>query len=162
MAAIFSLNIRNFREAHGFLVKWQLFLVNTSILWWKEAQDSSSSEVKRGIFYAVSSAPPYGGAMIIFNSDFAFNLRKEDDSSFNSGAYGEVKITSQDYALVPVKCSCPHSSGLLMSWRTERHILEGNRECSSFVLLWLYKADGKSPKMHCFAPQFLNQVPVIA
>ncbi|KAL2476023.1 ubiquitin-specific protease 8 [Abeliophyllum distichum] len=58
--------------------------------WWKEAQESSSSEVNRGIFYAVSSAPPYGGAMKIFNNifnlDIAFNLRKEDDSSLNSGA----------------------------------------------------------------------------
>ncbi|KAL2536018.1 ubiquitin-specific protease 8 [Forsythia ovata] len=73
--------------------------------WWKDAQDSSSSEVNRGIFYAVSSAPPYGGAMKIFNnifnSDIAFNLRKEDDSSLNSGANGEVGITGRDYALVP-------------------------------------------------------------
>ncbi|CAI9781376.1 unnamed protein product [Fraxinus pennsylvanica] len=73
--------------------------------WWKEAQDSSSSELKRGVFYAVSSTTPYGGAMkilnSIFNSDIAFNLRKEDDSSLNSGGNGEVGITGRDYALVP-------------------------------------------------------------
>ncbi|XP_022869314.1 ubiquitin carboxyl-terminal hydrolase 8-like [Olea europaea var. sylvestris] len=72
--------------------------------WLKEAQDSSSSEVKRGIFYAVSSTTPCGGAMkifnSIFNSDIAFNLRKDDDSSLNNGTNGEVGITGRDYALV--------------------------------------------------------------
>ncbi|KAL0459984.1 UNVERIFIED_CONTAM: Ubiquitin carboxyl-terminal hydrolase 8 [Sesamum latifolium] len=72
--------------------------------WWKEAQDSSSSEIKRGIPYAASPAPPYGGPMKIFNnifnSDIAFNLRKEDELMSN-GVNGEVGVSSRDYALVP-------------------------------------------------------------
>ncbi|KAI3450781.1 hypothetical protein Pfo_007446 [Paulownia fortunei] len=72
--------------------------------WWKEAQDPSSSEVKRGIPYAASPAPPYGGPMKIFNnifnSDIAFNLKKEDDLS-GDGESGEVGVSSRDYALVP-------------------------------------------------------------
>ncbi|KAL0389929.1 UNVERIFIED_CONTAM: Ubiquitin carboxyl-terminal hydrolase 8 [Sesamum calycinum] len=72
--------------------------------WWKEAQDSSSSEIKKGIPYAASPAPPYGGPMKIFNnifnSDIAFNLRKEDELLSN-GVNGEVGVSSRDYALVP-------------------------------------------------------------
>ncbi|KAL8501040.1 hypothetical protein ACS0TY_020567 [Phlomoides rotata] len=72
--------------------------------WWKEAQDSSSSEVKRGIPYAASPSSPYGGPMKIFNnifnSDVAFNLRKEEELSCN-GESVEVGVSSKDYALVP-------------------------------------------------------------
>lgn len=71
--------------------------------WWKEAQDPSSLEVKRGIAYAASPAP-YGGPMKIFNnifnSDIAFNLSKEDESSCN-GETSEAGVSSKDYALVP-------------------------------------------------------------
>lgn len=71
--------------------------------WWKEAQDPSSLEVKRGIPYAASPAA-YGGPMKIFNnifnSDIAFNLRKEDELSCNGGT-SEAGVSSKDYALVP-------------------------------------------------------------
>ena len=36
----------------------------------------------------------------IFNSDLAFNLRKEEDSLHNDGN-GEVGVSKRDYALVP-------------------------------------------------------------
>ncbi|KAH6772992.1 ubiquitin-specific protease 8 [Perilla frutescens var. frutescens] len=70
--------------------------------WWKEAQDPLSSEAKRGIPYAAS---PYGGPMKIFlsnifNSDIAFNLRKEDELSCN-GENIEAGVSGKDYALVP-------------------------------------------------------------
>lgn len=72
--------------------------------WWKEAQDSSSSDVKKGIPYAASPSSPYGGPMKIFNnifnSDVAFNLKKEEELSCN-GESGEVGVSSKDYALVP-------------------------------------------------------------
>ncbi|XP_047977440.1 ubiquitin carboxyl-terminal hydrolase 8-like isoform X1 [Salvia hispanica] len=71
--------------------------------WWKEAQDPSSSDVKRGIPFAASPAP-YGGPMKIFNnifnSDIAFSLRKDDDLSCN-GENGEAGVSGKDYALVP-------------------------------------------------------------
>ncbi|PIN07052.1 Ubiquitin C-terminal hydrolase [Handroanthus impetiginosus] len=71
--------------------------------WWKEAQDPSSSGVKKGIPYAASPAPPYGPMKIlnnIFNSDIAFNLRKEDELLCN-GESGEVGVSNRDYAFVP-------------------------------------------------------------
>ncbi|KAL6567025.1 hypothetical protein OROMI_015429 [Orobanche minor] len=72
--------------------------------WWKEAQDPSSSEVKRGIPYAASHASPYGGPMKIFNnifnSDISFHLRKEDGLSYDLES-GEVGVSSRDYALIP-------------------------------------------------------------
>lgn len=48
----------------------------------------------------VSSTTPDGKAMKIFNSDIAFNLSKENDSSLNSGVNGEVRVTSRVYALI--------------------------------------------------------------
>ncbi|KAL3626978.1 Ubiquitin carboxyl-terminal hydrolase 8 [Castilleja foliolosa] len=72
--------------------------------WWKEAQDPSLSEVKKGIPFSASPSSPYGGPMKIFNnifnSDIAFNLRKEDGLTCN-GESGEVGVSSRDYALVP-------------------------------------------------------------
>lgn len=61
------------------------------------------SEGKRGIVYAVSSASLYAGPMKIinniFNSDLAFNLRREEDCAGNS-ENGEVGISGRDFALV--------------------------------------------------------------
>ncbi|XVF05041.1 hypothetical protein REPUB_Repub05bG0137000 [Reevesia pubescens] len=74
--------------------------------WWKDAQDSSSdeSDPKRGILYTATPGTSYAGPMKlinnIFNSDLAFNLRKEDDSLHN-GENGEVGVSGRDYALVP-------------------------------------------------------------
>ncbi|KAK4492297.1 hypothetical protein RD792_003100, partial [Penstemon davidsonii] len=72
--------------------------------WWKEAQDPSLSEVKKGIPYAASPATPYGGPMKllsnIFNSDIGFNLKKEDELLRN-GENGEVGVSGRDYALIP-------------------------------------------------------------
>ncbi|XWS71372.1 hypothetical protein CRYUN_Cryun03dG0133000 [Craigia yunnanensis] len=74
--------------------------------WWKDAQDSTSgeSDAKRGILYTARPGTSYAGPMKlinnIFNSDLAFNLRKEEDSS-HSGENGEVGVSGRDYALVP-------------------------------------------------------------
>ncbi|EOY33223.1 hypothetical protein QUC31_019057 [Theobroma cacao] len=74
--------------------------------WWKDAQDSTSgeSDVKRGILYTATPGTSYAGPMKlinnIFNSDLAFNLRKEEDSLHN-GENGEVGVSGRDYALVP-------------------------------------------------------------
>lgn len=71
--------------------------------WWREAQDTSSSEVMRGIPYSASHTSPYGGPMKIFSnifsSDIAFNLKKEDEFSRN-GENGEVGVSGREYALV--------------------------------------------------------------
>lgn len=74
--------------------------------WWKDAQDSvlGDSEGKRGILYAASPATSiYAGPMKIinniFNSDLAFNLRREEDSVGN-GENGEAGISGRDFALV--------------------------------------------------------------
>ncbi|KAK6119833.1 hypothetical protein DH2020_046428 [Rehmannia glutinosa] len=78
------------------------------------AQDPSSSEVKRGIPFAASPAPPYGGPMKIFNNifnpDIAFNLRKEDGLLCN-GESGEVGVSSRDYALVLARFGFRRSNG---------------------------------------------------
>ncbi|CAA0836022.1 ubiquitin-specific protease 8 [Striga hermonthica] len=72
--------------------------------WWKEAQDSSSPDVKKGIPYAACPSSLYGGPMKIFNnifsSDIAFNLRKEDALSCNAES-DEAGESCRDYALVP-------------------------------------------------------------
>ncbi|OMO52128.1 putative Ubiquitin carboxyl-terminal hydrolase [Corchorus capsularis] len=74
--------------------------------WWKDAQDSTSSEsdAKRGVLYTATPGTSYAGPMKlinnIFNSDLAFNLRKEEDSLHN-GENGEVGVSGRDYALVP-------------------------------------------------------------
>ncbi|OMP14224.1 Peptidase C19, ubiquitin carboxyl-terminal hydrolase 2 [Corchorus olitorius] len=74
--------------------------------WWKDAQDSTSSEsdAKRGVLYTATPGTLYAGPMKlinnIFNSDLAFNLRKEEDSLHN-GENGEVGVSGRDYALVP-------------------------------------------------------------
>ncbi|GFP89454.1 ubiquitin carboxyl-terminal hydrolase 8 [Phtheirospermum japonicum] len=72
--------------------------------WWREAQDPSSSEAKKGIPFSASPSSPYGGPMKIFNnifnSDISFNLRKEEGLACN-GESGEVGLSSRDYALVP-------------------------------------------------------------
>ncbi|XWS73790.1 hypothetical protein CRYUN_Cryun02cG0159600 [Craigia yunnanensis] len=71
--------------------------------WWKDAQDSTSSDAKRGILYTATPGTSYAGPMKlinnIFNSDLAFNLRKED--SLHSVENGEVGVSGRDYALVP-------------------------------------------------------------
>ena len=74
--------------------------------WWKDAQDSvlGDSEGKRGILYAASPATSiYAGPMKIinniFNSDLAFNLRREEDSVRN-GENGEAGISGRGFALV--------------------------------------------------------------
>ncbi|KAG4183297.1 hypothetical protein ERO13_A09G101100v2 [Gossypium hirsutum] len=75
--------------------------------WWKDAQDSTSSESdsKKGILYTATSGTSYAGPMKlinnIFNSDLAFNLRKEEESSLHNGENGEVGVSGRDYALVP-------------------------------------------------------------
>ncbi|GER53074.1 ubiquitin carboxyl-terminal hydrolase [Striga asiatica] len=72
--------------------------------WWKEAQDSSSPDVKKGIPYAACPSSQYGGPMKIFNnifsSDIAFNLRKEDALSCNAES-DESGESCRDYAMVP-------------------------------------------------------------
>ncbi|OVA07193.1 Ubiquitin carboxyl-terminal hydrolases family 2 [Macleaya cordata] len=72
--------------------------------WWKEAQDSSdNADENRGVLYTASSTSSYAGAMKIinniFNSDLAFNLRREEESLQNGQA--EEGISGRDYALVP-------------------------------------------------------------
>lgn len=75
--------------------------------WWKDAQDSTSSESdsKKGILYTATPGTSYAGPMKlinnIFNSDLAFNLRKEEESSLHNGENGEVGVSGRDYALVP-------------------------------------------------------------
>lgn len=53
--------------------------------------------------YAASPAQSYGGPMKlinnIFNSDLAFNLRREEDS-VQDGEDGEVGVSGRDFALV--------------------------------------------------------------
>ena len=54
--------------------------------------------------YTVTPGTSYAGPMKlinnIFNSDLAFNLRKEEDS-LHTGENGEVGVSGRDYALVP-------------------------------------------------------------
>ncbi|KAE8683668.1 Ubiquitin carboxyl-terminal hydrolase 8 [Hibiscus syriacus] len=75
--------------------------------WWKDAQDPTSSESgsNRGILYTATPGTSFAGPMKlinnIFNSDLAFNLRKEDDDSLHNGEKGEVGVSGRDYALVP-------------------------------------------------------------
>ncbi|KAE8705771.1 Ubiquitin carboxyl-terminal hydrolase 8 [Hibiscus syriacus] len=75
--------------------------------WWKDAQDSSSgeSDLKRGILYTANPGSSYAGPMKlinnIFNSDLAFNLRKEEEDSLHNAENGEVGVSGRDYALVP-------------------------------------------------------------
>lgn len=70
--------------------------------WWKDAQVDQSNG-KKGIMYAASPAQSYGGPMKlinnIFNSDLAFNLRREEDS-VQDGEDGEVGVSGRDFALV--------------------------------------------------------------
>ncbi|XP_050232500.1 ubiquitin carboxyl-terminal hydrolase 8 isoform X2 [Mercurialis annua] len=71
--------------------------------WWMDAQDSIESDEKRGVLYTGASGSSYGGPMKlinnIFNSDLAFNLRREEESLQN-GENGEVGVSGGDYALV--------------------------------------------------------------
>ncbi|KAK8596042.1 hypothetical protein V6N13_000704 [Hibiscus sabdariffa] len=75
--------------------------------WWKDAQDSTSgeSDLKRGILYTATPGTSYVGPMKlinnIFNSDLAFNLRKEEEDSLLNAENGEVGVSGRDYALVP-------------------------------------------------------------
>ena len=54
--------------------------------------------------YTATPGTSYAGPMKlinnIFNSDLAFNLRKEEDPS-HTGENGEVGVSGRDYALVP-------------------------------------------------------------
>ncbi|GLT44349.1 hypothetical protein SLA2020_182540 [Shorea laevis] len=74
--------------------------------WWKDAQDSTSSESdgKIGVLYTLTHGTSYAGPMKlinnIFNSDLAFNLRRVEESLRN-GENGEVGVSGLDYALVP-------------------------------------------------------------
>ncbi|XP_075484454.1 LOW QUALITY PROTEIN: ubiquitin carboxyl-terminal hydrolase 8-like [Primulina tabacum] len=102
-----SLNIEPHLQQEGeplsFDQEQRVYLV--PFRWWKEAQDSYSSDLKMGIPYIASPASSYGGAMKIWNnifySDIAFNLKKEDPSLLSSGENGEVGVSGRDYALVP-------------------------------------------------------------
>lgn len=73
--------------------------------WWKDAHDSLSvqSNGKKGIMFAASPALSYSGPMKlinnIFNSDLAFNLRREEDT-VQDGECGEVGVSGRDFALV--------------------------------------------------------------
>ncbi|KAL4297997.1 hypothetical protein GQ457_12G026970 [Hibiscus cannabinus] len=75
--------------------------------WWKDAQDSTSdeSDSKRAILYTATPGTSYSGPMKlinnIFNSDLAFNLRKEEEDSLHNGENGEVGVSGREYALVP-------------------------------------------------------------
>lgn len=100
--------------------------------WWKEAQDSSSSDLKMGIPYIASPASSYGGAMKILNnifySDIAFNLKKEDPSLLRSGKNGEVGVSGRDYALVPGEMWLQ-----TLKWHSDSRSSSKNIKCSSAV-----------------------------
>lgn len=75
--------------------------------WWKEAKDSCSaldSDGRRGVLYTGTPMSSYAGPLKIinniFNSDLAFNLRRESDSAENN-ENDEVGVSGRDYALVP-------------------------------------------------------------
>lgn len=74
--------------------------------WWKEAQESPSSVDSDGgmarVLYTASQTSSYGPMKIInniFNSDLAFNLRRENESSHHN-ENSEVGVSGRDYALV--------------------------------------------------------------
>ncbi|XP_047316679.1 ubiquitin carboxyl-terminal hydrolase 8 isoform X2 [Impatiens glandulifera] len=74
--------------------------------WWKEAQESPSSVDLDGgvsrVLYTASQTSSYGPMKIInniFNSDLAFNLRRENESLQNN-ENSEVGVSGRDYALV--------------------------------------------------------------
>lgn len=76
------------------------------IRWWKDAQDammSDESDGNRGVLFMATPPSSYAGPMKlinnIFNSDLAFNLRREENSLQN-GESGEVSISGRDFALV--------------------------------------------------------------
>ncbi|KAL4341711.1 hypothetical protein GQ457_08G001600 [Hibiscus cannabinus] len=91
-----DINIRNNNDLRVYFVPFR---------WWKDAQDSTSggSDGKKGVLYTATPGTSYAGPMKlinnIFNSDLAFNLRKEEDS-LHSGETGEVSVSGRDYALV--------------------------------------------------------------
>ncbi|GAV77153.1 UCH domain-containing protein [Cephalotus follicularis] len=73
--------------------------------WWKDACEwqSSDSDRKRGVLYTAMAGSSYAGPMKlinnIFNSDFMFNLKREEDAVQN-GENGEVGFSGRDFALV--------------------------------------------------------------
>ncbi|KAJ6755604.1 UBIQUITIN CARBOXYL-TERMINAL HYDROLASE [Salix purpurea] len=74
--------------------------------WWKDAQDammSDESDGNRGVLFMATPPSSYAGPMKlinnIFNSDLAFNLRREENSLQN-GESGEVSVSGRDFALV--------------------------------------------------------------
>ncbi|KZV30566.1 Ubiquitin carboxyl-terminal hydrolase [Dorcoceras hygrometricum] len=100
--------------------------------WWKEAQDSSSSDLKMGIPYIASPASSFGGAMKLLNnifySDIAFNLKKEDPSLLCSGENDEVGVSGRDYALVPGEIWLQ-----TLKWHSDSRSSSKSNKCSSAV-----------------------------
>lgn len=67
---------------------------------------SSESDEQRGIsFTATQGTSSYAGPMKlinnIFNSDLAFNLRRDEEAASQNGENGEVGVSGREYALVP-------------------------------------------------------------
>ncbi|EPS63126.1 ubiquitin carboxyl-terminal hydrolase, partial [Genlisea aurea] len=71
--------------------------------WWKDAQEPSSTQLRKGVPYVASPASPFGGPLklfnSIFNSDIAVSLRK-DDGLLCNGQSSEVGLLSREYALI--------------------------------------------------------------
>lgn len=74
--------------------------------WWKEAQDSLIGvlDAKEGTLYTASPASFYAGPMkiinsILFNSDPAFNLRREDCNGQSNGQ-NDLGVSGREFALV--------------------------------------------------------------
>lgn len=69
--------------------------------WWKEAHHPESSTHNPGLLYSASltsSAGPIKIIRDIFNSDLAFNLRRQDDASLHNS---KDEPPPPAYALVP-------------------------------------------------------------
>ncbi|CAH9115478.1 unnamed protein product [Cuscuta epithymum] len=98
--------------------------------WWKEAQDSTLTDGKKGTLYTAAPAPSYGGPMKlinnIFNSDVSFNLKRGDDSSSQTCDNGEVGISGRDYALVPGDMWIQ-----ALKWHSDSKTSEKNGKCFS-------------------------------